>query len=225
MRSISRAVIGAIDIGGTKIAVGVVDENGRVLAKLESPTNTAEEYSSALERIAGMLRQTARNAGVEIDGIGIGATGPVNPFTGEFGNVDFHLRWQHQNPVNDLKGIFHVQVAIENDADAAALGEAGWGAGKGQSRLIYVTIGTGIGGGIVFDGQLYRGVDHAHPEIGHHVLGSSGPPCSCGFRGCWEALAAGPAMVDWLQHHAPADYLNRQKLTAEKILQLAAQGE
>ena len=225
MRSSSKAVIGAIDIGGTKIAVGVVDENGRVLSKLESPTDAAEKYSSALERIAGMLREAAQSAGVEIDGIGIGATGPLNPFTGEFGNVDFHPRWQNQNPVSDLTGIFHVQVVIENDADAAALGEAGWGAGKGKSKLINVTIGTGIGGGIVLDGQLYRGVDHAHPEIGHHVLDPSGPPCSCGFRGCWEALAAGPAMVEWLQSNAPEDYPNRDELSAKRICELAVQGD
>ena len=79
------------------------------------------------------------------------------------------------------------------------------GCGQNRSRLIYVTVGTGIGGGMVFDGKLYRGVDGAHPEVGHHVVDPAGPQCSCGFRGCWESLAAGPAMVAWLESHAPPD--------------------
>ena len=117
----SGAVIGAVDIGGTKIAVGVVDENGKVLSKLESPTDAANGYSTALERITSMLRETARAAGVEVTGIGIGATGPVYPFTGEFGDIDFLPGWRGQNPVNDLGQIFDVKVAMENDGDAAAL--------------------------------------------------------------------------------------------------------
>src|ERR1035437_2720100 len=187
-------MIGAVDIGGTKIAVGMVTESGQVLARKESPTDAAS-YANGLATIAGLLRETAQIARVETTGIGIGSTGPVDPFTGKFGEVDFLPGWRGQNPVEDLARIFHVQVALENDADAAALAEAGWGAGKNKSRLIYVTVGTGIGGGIVFDGHLYRGVGGAHPELGHQVIDPAGPLCSCGFRGCWESLAAGPAMV------------------------------
>src|SRR5208283_2726971 len=108
-----------------------------------------------------------------------------------------------ENPGRDLRRIFPVSVAIENDADAAALGEAGWGAGDNRSRLIYVTVGTGIGTGLILDGEVYRGVDQSHPEIGHHVIDPSGPPCLCGFSGCWESLAAGPAMVSWLESNMP----------------------
>ena len=118
---------------------------------------------------------------------------------------------------------FHVPVALENDADAAALAEAGWGAGRSKSRLIYVTIGTGIGGGIILDGQLYRGVDGAHPEIGHQVIDVNGPPCSCGFYGCWESLAAGPAMTKWME--SQAEYLRREELTAKRICDLALAGD
>jgi glucokinase len=217
-------MIGAVDIGGTKIAVGIVDETGKVLSKMESPTGADCSYSDGLEMIANMLRGTARKAGTEISGIGIGSTGPVHPFTGEFGDVDFLPRWRRTNPVEDLARIFDVKVAVENDGDAAALAEAGWGAGKSQSRLIYVTVGTGIGGGIVMDGQLYRGADGAHPEVGHHVIDPSGPPCSCGFRGCWEALAAGPAMAEWFQSNMPADYPHREGLTTHQICQLAMDG-
>jgi glucokinase len=216
--------IGAVDIGGTKIAVGMVDERGRVLSKMESPTDP-ERYADGLDRISGMLRDTAKNAGVEISGIGIGSTGPVDPIAGEFGDVDFLPGWRQKKPVADLQRIFNVRVALENDADAAALAEASWGAGKHKSRLVYVTVGTGIGGGVVLDGELYRGVDGAHPELGHHVIDPSGPPCSCGFRGCWESLAAGPAMAAWFKSQAPADYPRRESVNARDICELAQQGD
>jgi len=216
--------IAAVDIGGTKIAVGMVDENGQVLCKTETATNT-NDYADGLTSIAAMLRQTAKQAGVEISGIGIGSTGPVNPFTGEFGDVDFLPGWRHKSPVADLSRMFNVRVALENDGDAAALAEAGWGVGKNKKRLIYVTIGTGIGGGIVLDGKLYRGVDGAHPEVGHHVVDASGPPCTCGFHGCWESLAAGPAMVAWFESKVARDHPDRGRITGKRICELAAQGD
>ena len=135
-----KIVIGAVDIGGTKIAVGMVDDTGRVLSKLESPTDAQRGYSHGLKRMIGMLRETARVAGVEISGIGIGSTGLVYPITGAFGDVDFLPGWQGNNPVKDLSQAFNVTAALENDADASALGEASWGAGKGKSRLVYVTV-------------------------------------------------------------------------------------
>jgi len=171
-------VIGAVDIGGTKIAVGVVDDNGKVLSRLASPTDAAGGYANGLARMIDMLRRTSQDAGVEISGIGIGSTGVVYPGSGAFGDVDLLPGWQGNNPVQDMAREFKVKVALENDADASALGEAGWGAGKLKSRLIYVTVGTGIGGGIILDGQLYRGVGMAHPEISHHVIDPSGPDCS-----------------------------------------------
>src|SRR5215470_5221175 len=152
-------MIGAVDIGGTKIAVGMVDDSGRVLAKAESPTAGERGYADGLARIMQMLRETERRAGGKLRGIGIGSTGWVFPFTGEFGDVDFLPSWKGCNPVRDLSREFGVQAALENDGDASALGEAAWGASRGKRRLIYVTVGTGIGGGIILDGQLYRGAD------------------------------------------------------------------
>jgi len=225
MASEEKIVIGAVDIGGTKIAVGMVDDTGSVLSKLESPTDAQRGYSRGLERMIGMLRETARVAGVEISGIGIGSTGLVHPISGAFGDVDFLPGWQWNNPVEDLARAFNVSVALENDADASALGEASWGAGKGKSRLVYVTVGTGIGGGIILDRKLYRGADMAHPEIGHHVLDPSGPLCSCGFRGCWESLATGPALAAWFKRNAPAEQQYPEDLTARQICQLAQQGD
>ena len=202
----------------------MVDDNGKVLARMQAPTDP-DNYAASLNLIAGMLRETAQRAGVELTGIGIGSTGPADPMRGEFGDVDFLPGWRGKSPVKDLAQIFNVRVALENDGDAAALAEAGWGAGRNRSRLIYVTVGTGIGGGIIIDGELYRGVDGAHPEVGHQVIDPAGPQCSCGFRGCWESLAAGPAMVAWLERNAPAGYPHREGITAKKICELAQQGE
>ena len=214
-------MIGAVDIGGTKIAVGIVDENGKVLTQTQSPTDAAGGYAKGIRRIAEMLREASQKASVNISGIGIGSTGVVYPATGEFGDVDFLPGWKGFCPVVDLEREFGVRAAIENDGDAAALGEAAWGAGRGKARLIYVTVGTGIGGGIILDGHLYRGAKGAHPEIGHHVVDWSGPPCTCGFRGCWEVMATGPAMEAWFKNNGGA---NRGAATAKEICELARGG-
>ncbi len=218
-------MVGAVDVGGTKIAVGIVNPEGKVLFRSESTTGADGPYEAALGRTVEMLKKGIVELGAKLQGIGIGSTGPVNPFTGEIGNVSFFPAWRGHNPVKDLEKMFGVSAAMENDADAAALGEAGWGSGKNKSRLIYVTVGTGIGVGIVLDGHIYRGVDHAHPEIGHHVLDASGPLCVCGFRGCWESLAAGPAMASWMEGIAPSEYPHRAELTARRICELARDGD
>jgi glucokinase len=218
-------MIGAVDIGGTKIAVGMVNDAGKVLSRLETPTEAARAYPDGLAHITRMLREAAKIAQAELTGIGIGSTGWVYPFTGEFGDVDFFPGWKGCNPVKDLAREFNVCAALENDGDASALGEAAWGAGKGKSRLIYVTVGTGIGGGIILDGQLYRGVDRSHPEVGHHVIDASGPPCTCGFRGCWEALATGPAMAAWFKSKAASDRGSARDCAAKEIFQLAKEGD
>src|SRR5258708_25597372 len=122
-------MIGVFDIGGTKIAVGMVKDAWKVLSRRELPT-AADNYANGLAAVASMLRETAREAGAEITGIGIGSTGPVDPITGRFGEVDFLPGWRGQNPVKDLARMFKVQVVLENHADAAPLPEAGWGSGQ-----------------------------------------------------------------------------------------------
>jgi len=219
-------MVGAVDIGGTKIAVGIVSSAGKLLTRLESPTHGNGPYDDAIDRTAAMLRTALDRVGQPLTGIGIGSTGPVDPLSGRIGKVNFFPGWEGQNPVKDLERRFGVSVAMENDADAAALGEAGWGSGKNKSRLIYVTVGTGIGVAIVLDGKVYRGAAHAHPEIGHHVIDASADTnCLCGFTGCWEALAAGPAMADWMERHAPKDDSHRARLDAKNICELARTGD
>lgn len=197
-------MIGGVDIGGTKIAVGVIDPVGRVLAKKECPADGVRGFDRAMGQVTVLLHECADQAQVKLHGIGIGCAGPVNATTGALGNVNNLPSWAGGNPVDILSREFGVPAALENDADAAALGELYWGAGREKMRFLYVTVGTGIGVSVILDGKVYRGVDGCHPEIGHHILDPSGPPCSCGVRGCWESLAAGPAMMAWFRDSAPA---------------------
>ncbi len=212
-------MIGAIDIGGTKIAAGMVDENGRIVRSMECPTDARAGFENAISRIASMLRQTAKEAGVEITGIGIGSTGPIDPETGVIGIVEFLPGWDGKNLLSALRREFDVRIALENDADAAALGEAFWGVGRGKRHVLYVTISTGIGAGIILDGKLYRGVDRSHPELGHHVLDADGPPCTCGARGCWEIFASGTSLARWYNEQS-----STEPITAKRIFELAAEG-
>jgi glucokinase len=211
--------IGGVDIGGTKIAVGIVSFEGKVLATEECPTAQELGFGSAVDRISRMLRSCAERANAAIHGIGIGCTGPVYPLTGEVGDVEFLKTWKGANLVEALETPFGVRAALENDADAATLGETFWGAGRGKGQVLFVTVGTGIGVGIVLNGELYRGVDASHPEIGHQVIDAGGPQCYCGARGCWEVLAAGTAMAAWMNEQGPDT-----GLTAKTICEMAYAG-
>jgi glucokinase len=215
-----KVTVGALDIGGTKIAAGVVDSDGRVLARAECRTESRRGFADGLRRMIALLRETAGRASVELSGIGIGCTGPVDPFTGMLGTVDLLPGWEGGAIVPCLSEAFGLPVAMENDADAAGLGEARWGAGNGKSRFLYVTVGTGIGVSIILDGVLYRGVDGSHPEIGHQVIDASGPACYCGAKGCWEMFAAGPGILEWAK-----DRMANPELTMKQICELAEAGD
>ena len=144
---------------------------------------------------------------------------------GEFGDVDFLPGWRGKSPVKDLAQMFKLRVALENDGDAAALAEARWGAGRNRKRLIYITVGTGIGGGIVLDGQLYRGVEGAHPEVGHQVIDPAGPAVLLRIPGMLGVAGSGSGNGGLVRAHAPATYPNRDGITAKQICELALQGD
>ncbi|MBN8735425.1 MAG: ROK family protein [Xanthomonadales bacterium] len=221
----NRRAIGAIDIGGTKIAAGIVDFNGQLMAYRETPTAANEGFAAAMDRIHAMLNDASHNADAELLGIGIGCTGPVDPRSGTIGEVEFLPGWKDRNPVQYLAEKFELRVAMENDADAAALAEAEWGAGRNKRSLICVMVGTGIGAGIILDGVLYRGAAGSHPELGHHVIDCSGPKCFCGANGCWEVLARGPAMEERMRTRMPPGGSAQSPLTAKMICELARAGD
>jgi glucokinase len=219
------AVTGAVDIGGTKIAIGAVDARGRVLAKRLIPTAPRDGFDAVMERILGMLTEIREETGANFRGIGIGCTGPVDPVTGVIGDVEFLPGWQGCNPVERLGQAFGVDAVMENDADAAVLAEAEWGTGRGKHSIICVTVGTGIGAGVVLDGSLYRGPSGVHPELGHHVIDCNGPRCFCGANGCWEVLARGPAMVERMRQIVPVEHPSRKPFTGKLICAMARSGD
>jgi glucokinase len=148
--------------------------------------------------MAGMRRALQQRVPETFNGIGIGCTGPIDPEAGTIGTAELLRGWADGPIVERLSQEFHVPVVMENDADAVAFSEARWGAGRGAECLVYITIGTGIGGGIVRKGDLYRGAGGGHPEVGHMAVDlGAGPKCYCGLTGCWESLASGPAFEAW----------------------------
>jgi glucokinase len=180
-----------VDVGGTKIAGGVVDEDGNVLAqtRVESPARDTDAIESAIEELVAELR-----AEHEIATVGVGAAGFVDAARS---TVLFapNLAWRDEHLKRDLEARLGLPVVIENDANAAAWGEFAYGAGADINDLLLVTVGTGVGGGIVLDGQLMRGAFGVAAEIGHLRVVPDGRLCGCGNHGCWEQYASGTALV------------------------------
>lgn len=188
-------VIG-IDLGGTNVRVGMVDTRGELIVANQSPILAEQGAEAGLQRIIELIEKTLNASRTfRLAGIGMGATGPVDPQRGVINNPYTLPGWEQAPVVARLQERFQVPVKLENDADAAALGEYWVGAGKGVSRLYAVTVGTGIGTAFILNGEILRGLDGVHPEGGHHLLDPNGPLCYCGARGCWEALASGSAIA------------------------------
>lgn len=186
-----------VDIGGTKIAVAVVDQAGQILACASLPTEAEQGFARAVERLGQAVKQVAAEAvgGTQaICGIGIGCAGPVHPQRGLINNPYTLAGWDQCDIVSPLRERFGVPVFLENDADAALLGECFAGAGRGFDPVVMLTFGTGIGGAAIVHGQIHRGVGGEHPELGHVPVSPDGPVCYCGIRGCLESLASGTAI-------------------------------
>lgn len=212
-------LIGAVDIGGSKIALGVFDQSGKCRFFDEFPTFRVKmDPDQAVREIASRFER----CGLHVDGVGVSCTGPVYPDTGCIGEVEFLPGWSGYHLVDSLQKNLRVKVELENDANAAAYGEWKFGAGKDSSRFIMVTVGTGIGGGIILDRQIYHGAGGVHPEFGHMIINTeTGPDCYCGSRGCWESLASGRAMEEW----AKANHPQRPSLSGKQICEMASSGD
>lgn len=187
-----------VDLGGTNIAVGVVDENYNIIAKANTKTNSARHSDEIVEDIAKTVRTAVQNANLtlaDIKYIGIGSPGSVNPHTGVIARAnnlkfkDLHIRAMLEEKLNNIK------VFTENDANAAAYGEMLAGAGRGTQSFIAVTLGTGVGGGVIIDGKMLVGHNYGGAELGHMVIKMGGEPCTCGRNGCFEAYASATALI------------------------------
>lgn len=182
-----------VDIGGTKILAGTVTSDGQIAAMARRPT-PRHDADSVLETVAEAVRELADAATEPISGVGVGVAGLVDR---DRSRVYFapNLRWA-QVPVRTLlEASTGLPVVVENDGNVAAWGEYRFGAGQGVSDMVLVTVGTGIGGGFVVDGRLFRGAHGAAGEIGHINAVPDGRPCGCGRNGCWEQYASGNALV------------------------------
>ena len=194
----ARPAIG-LDLGGTKILALVVASDGAVLGRALRPTPQAGA-AALLEGLAGAARDAAAAAGIAVRdacGVGLGAPGPTDPEAGVLLEPPNLPADCHDLPLGALlPPLLGAPVRVENDANAAALGEHRFGAGRGQSDMVYVTISTGIGGGIIVEGRLVRGAGLIAGEIGHMLVAPEGADlCGCGRTGCWEAICSGTGLA------------------------------
>ncbi|MFW6308690.1 MAG: ROK family protein [bacterium] len=186
-----------VDLGGTKILTALADKEGQVLARSNIPTQAAEGQEVIIGNIKKTIDTVLEESGItkdKIAKIGIGSPGPLNSKEGIIYETA-NLPWKNVPLVDIMEEQTGRPVSLENDANAAALGEKWFGAGKDVEHMIYVTVSTGIGGGIIIDKRILQGADGAGGEIGHMVIKPEGPVCGCGKRGCLEALASGTAIA------------------------------
>ncbi len=186
-----------VDLGGTNIAVGIVDESLNIIGRAKMKTNSPRPAEQIFADINTCVRNAVQEAGVSMDeilSVGVGTPGSVNKDTGMIeyaNNLEFNMVPAKQM----LEALIGKPVYLENDANCAALGEAVAGAGKGEKNFVAITLGTGVGSGVIVDGKVISGVNYAGGEIGHMVISFDGELCTCGRRGCWESYASARALV------------------------------
>jgi glucokinase len=211
-----------LDIGGTKLAAGVVDRQGRVLSFALAPTRAEDGPARGLERLFELGRATVEQAGVDWSqlAVGIGCGGPLDAAEGVL-IAPPHLPGWRDVPVAALaEQALGIPAALENDATAAAAGEHRYGAGAGTSHMVYLTISTGVGGGVVIGGTLYRGASGNGGELGHVTVDCAGRVCpGCGRRGCLEAYVSGTSIAE------RAREAGMGAITASDVARAAADGD
>ncbi|MCG9132703.1 ROK family glucokinase [Candidatus Poribacteria bacterium] len=196
----STNVVG-VDMGGTKILSAVIDAEGNILGTAKVPTKADEAPSIVIDRIADAIQKAIGKSGVNeasIKAIGIGAPGPLDPATGV---VIFapNLGWRDIRLKDELETRVGIPTFVDNDVNVGTLGEHVFGAGQGVQNVVGIFVGTGIGGGIILQGELFHGASKTAGEIGHIIVKADGPKCGCGTRGCLEALASRTAMAKQFQ--------------------------
>ena len=212
-----------VDLGGTNIAVGLVDENFNIVKKMSIPTNAQRGGEAVTEDIAALCLKLCDECGgniADIDAIGVAAPGVANFDDGriEYCNNIYFRHFPICDLIKERTGVQSVHV--ENDANAAAWGEAVAGAAKGTKSSIMITLGTGVGGGIIIDGKVYSGHNYAGAELGHIVIEYNGRPCGCGRRGCWEAYSSATGLVNMTKEKlAECEKNGRETVMTELVRQ------
>ena len=223
-------VIG-IDLGGTKISGALSDVDGNVLSQYTLPTNAFEGETAVLERVIKVIDKVLKDGNKtaeDIKAIGIGSPGPLDAKNGIIITTP-NLPFKNFKLVDPIKEKFGVPTYLDNDGNVAAVGEFVFGAGQGTKNMVFVTVSTGIGGGAVLNGQVYRGNTSNALEIGHMTLEKDGPRCNCGNYGCAEALASGTAIGKRGKEAAlgeePTSLKNYENVTSYEVFVEAKKGD
>ncbi len=186
-----------VDLGGTNIKVGVVNDNFEIIGRAKLKTKCPRPAEEIVDDMALAVKMAVEDAGLtmkDINSVGVGSPGSVNPFSGMIATSN-NLGFTNLPMAEMLKKRLDFDCYLENDANAAAYGEFLAGAGKGTKTFVAITLGTGVGGGIIIDEKLFSGGNLAGGEVGHAVITFDGEPCTCGRKGCWEAYASATALI------------------------------
>jgi glucokinase len=217
-----------IDLGGTNLKLGLVSADGELLRRYSTPTEASEGPDHVLARMADAVRHLAGEADLALDAIAAVGVGVPGPLDSEAGVVHFTPNlagWINVAVRDTLQDALGRTVVVENDANSAAYGEFRVGAGRDVQSMFVLTLGTGVGGGIIQDGRLLRGETDTGAELGHVIIEYGGRLCGCGNRGCLEAYASATAVVDRFRQEAGVSDLSRRPdLEAKDIFEAAAEG-
>jgi glucokinase len=223
-------VIG-VDLGGTKTAIGLIDPQNRIAGYRRMPTDAARGPVEAADRIARAVHELQEELppGEGISALGICSPGPVDHGTGLIIDPPNLTGWRNV-PFQEMLGTrLGIPIVLEHDAKTAALGEFHYGAGLGEHSMVYIVVGTGIGGGIIIDGELFRGRNNAAGELGHITIDRQGEVCSCGSRGCVETFASGPWLARRFRRKLESSHVQappeiRETTSGRLVAQLAREG-
>ena len=219
-----------IDLGGTNFAAGIVTEDYKLLEKGSVPTKAQrpwQEVAADMARLAMELVEKAGLSRADCAGIGVGSPGICNGDTGEVVYSN-NLYWDDVPLCPTLTRLTGLPCRLSNDANCAALGEVVAGAAKGCKTAVLLTLGTGVGGGVVIDGKIYEGQASAGAELGHCTLISGGVECTCGRRGCIESYASATALIRQASEAAaahPESLLNKERITAKSVYDAMRAGD
>lgn len=215
-------IVVGVDFGHTHLRVAIGNLAHRVLAEESEPLDVDVSAQQGFDRAEALVGRLLEQAGFDSDkviGVGLGVPGPIDVETGELGSTAILPGWTGVIPRKELADRLGMEVYVDNDANLGALGELVWGAGRGLSDLAYIKVASGVGSGLVINGQIYRGPGGTAGEIGHITLDESGAVCRCGNRGCLETFVGSRYLLNLLNANHPGE------LTLSKVVQLAQEGD
>ncbi len=224
--------VGAIDLGGTNIRAAVVDAQGGLSGFVTRPTHASGGPDSVIDRIIAALHEALARAAAGLEdlaAVGIGAPGPLDWQAGVIHEAPNLPGWHEVPLVARVADAVGLPTFLENDANAAALAERQYGVGRGAMNMLYITVSTGVGGGLILDGKLWHGAYGSAGEFGHMTVDFEGPLCDCGNRGCIEAIASGPDMAAWVSEQIAAGRASslsgQVDLSGRDVVEAAQQGD